>query len=352
MRRRFRGTASRAPSGTGLACRRPAAGTGARHRAQARSNTVDRLEEIVAGPRMEGNTLPDDVAYQTLDTRASSNWRRGFLLVRDLHPGGGLQVAGRETGNPGLAGTARSPPKPTDIIVRACPRSSREPPSPSGSSGSSASRCLRWPPAPTPRSATPEPDSEHRTPFQRDRDRIVHSKAFRRLKHKTQVFIAPEGDHYRTRLTHTLEASGSPATWPGAGPQRGPHRGDLARPRPRPPALRPHRGGGARRVRPRALGERLSPQRAFTACGGEDRGAQPHRARCATGIRHHTGPERPQTLEGRIVRVVDRIAYINHDIDDAIRAGVLRFEELPQRGDRAARLHGLGADRDAGGATC
>src|SRR6187399_3495648 len=54
----------------------------------------------------------------------------------------------------------------------------------------------------------PEPDSDHRTPFQRDRDRIVHSKAFRRLKHKTQVFIAPEGDHYRTRLTHTLEASG------------------------------------------------------------------------------------------------------------------------------------------------
>ena len=54
----------------------------------------------------------------------------------------------------------------------------------------------------------PEPDSDHRTPFQRDRDRIVHSKAFRRLKHKTQVFISPEGDHYRTRLTHTLEASG------------------------------------------------------------------------------------------------------------------------------------------------
>src|ERR687898_2936059 len=56
--------------------------------------------------------------------------------------------------------------------------------------------------------AEPEPDSDHRTPFQRDRDRIVHSKAFRRLKHKTQVFIAPEGDHYRTRLTHTLEACG------------------------------------------------------------------------------------------------------------------------------------------------
>ena len=58
------------------------------------------------------------------------------------------------------------------------------------------------------RRRVPEPDSDHRTPFQRDRDRIVHSKAFRRLKHKTQVFISPEGDHYRTRLTHTLEACG------------------------------------------------------------------------------------------------------------------------------------------------
>src|SRR5918998_119267 len=120
----------------------------------------------------------------------------------------------------------------------------------------------------------PEPGSDHRTPFQRDRDRIVHSKAFRRLKHKTQVFIAPEGDHYRTRLTHTLETCGI-----------------------------------ARNVA-RALGlnEDLTE---------------------AIGILRHTGPEPPATLEGRIVRVVDRIAYINHDIDDAIRAGVLSFEDLP-----------------------
>jgi dGTPase len=176
----------------------------------------------------------------------------------------------------------------------------------------------------------PEPDSDHRTPFQRDRDRIVHSKAFRRLKHKTQVFIAPEGDHYRTRLTHTLEACG------------------IAR-------------GVARAL---ALNEDLTE-----AIGlGHDLGHPPFghtgeavldacmRERWGSGFRHnehslhvvdkierlnltapvrdgilrHTGPEPPHTLEGRIVRLVDRVAYINHDIDDAIRAGVLRFEDLPR----------------------
>ena len=193
----------------------------------------------------------------------------------------------------------------------------------------------------------PEPDSDHRTPFQRDRDRIVHSKAFRRLKHKTQVFIAPEGDHYRTRLTHTLEASG------------------IAR-------------GVARAL---GLNEDLTE-----AIGlGHDLGHPPFghtgeavldacvRERWGSGFRHnehslrvvekierlnltapvrdgilrHTGPEPPDTLEGRIVRLVDRVAYINHDIDDAIRAGVLRFEDLPRGRDRAARRDGLGADRDA-----
>ena len=175
-----------------------------------------------------------------------------------------------------------------------------------------------------------EPDSHHRTPFQRDRDRIVHTKAFRRLKHKTQVFIAPEGDHYRTRLTHTLEACG------------------IAR-------------GVARAL---GLNEDLTE-----AIGlGHDLGHPPFghtgeavldactRERWGSGFRHnehslrvvekierlnltapvregilrHTGPEPPHTLEGRIVRLVDRVAYINHDIDDAIRAGVLHFEDLPR----------------------
>jgi dGTPase len=177
--------------------------------------------------------------------------------------------------------------------------------------------------------AEQEPDSDHRTPFQRDRDRIVHSKAFRRLKHKTQVFIAPEGDHYRTRLTHTLEASGI-----------------------------------ARNVA-RAL--RLNEDLTEAVSLGHDLGHPPFghlgeavldecvRSRWGLAFRHnehslrvverierlnltdpvrdgilrHTGPELPASLEGRIVRVVDRIAYINHDIDDAIRAGVLELEDLP-----------------------
>jgi dGTPase len=174
-----------------------------------------------------------------------------------------------------------------------------------------------------------EPDSDHRTPFQRDRDRIVHSKSFRRLKHKTQVFIAPEGDHYRTRLTHTLETCGI-----------------------------------ARNVA-RALG--LNEDLTEAIGLGHDLGHPPFghvgeevldscvRERWGHGFRHnehslrtvdeierlnlteqvrdgilrHTGPEAPATLEGRILKLVDRIAYINHDIDDAIRAGVLSFDALP-----------------------
>jgi dGTPase len=176
----------------------------------------------------------------------------------------------------------------------------------------------------------PEDDCSLRTPFQRDRDRIVHSKAFRRLKHKTQVFVAPEGDHYRTRLTHTLEVTQISRT--------------VAR------ALQ--------------LNEDL-----VEAIGlGHDVGHPPFghigeavldacsRERFARGFRHNehslrvvdvledlnlTAPVRdgilchssgagePATLEGRIVRLVDRIAYINHDIDDAVRAGVLSVSDLP-----------------------
>src|SRR5918996_19640 len=134
----------------------------------------------------------------------------------------------------------------------------------------------------------PEPDSDHRTPFQRDRDRIVHSKAFRRLKHKTQVFIAPEGDHYRTRLTHTLETC------------------------------------GIARTVARALGLNEDSLRTVDQIERINLTEQ-----VRDGILHHTGPEPPATLEGRVLRLVDRIAYINHDIDDAIRAGILRFEQLP-----------------------
>lgn len=174
-----------------------------------------------------------------------------------------------------------------------------------------------------------EPMCDVRTIYQRDRDRILHSKSFRRLKQKTQVFLSPEGDHYRTRLTHTLEVSQTART--------------IAR------ALR--------------LNEELTEAIAL----GHDLGHTPfghagERALnevCSTGFKHneqsirvverlekkgkglnltfevrdgilnHKTTGEPSTLEGKIVQLADKIAYINHDIDDAIRGGILREEELP-----------------------
>ena len=191
------------------------------------------------------------------------------------------------------------------------------------------------------RRARPEPDSAVRTPFQRDRDRIVHSKAFRRLKHKTQVFIDPEGDHYRTRLTHTLETCGIARTVAralglnedlteaiGLGHDLG-----------HPPFG--HLGEGIldRLVRSRyrrRFRHNEHSLRVVEHLAGEGPGlnlTEPVR----DGILRHTGDELPGTLEGRIVRLVDRIAYINHDIDDAVRAGVLAAEDLP-----AAEIAALG----------
>jgi dGTPase len=178
-----------------------------------------------------------------------------------------------------------------------------------------------------------------RTPFQRDRDRILHSKPFRRLKGKTQVFIDPAGDHYRTRMTHTLETT------------------------------------GIARVVARAL--RLNEDLTEAIGLGHDMGHPPFghageeqldsclRDRFGTGFRHneqslriaeelnltaevrdgiltHTGEREPATLEGKIVRLVDRVAYINHDIDDAIRWGLLTHADLPREeiellGDRGSK---------------
>jgi dGTPase len=175
----------------------------------------------------------------------------------------------------------------------------------------------------------PEPDSDHRTPFQRDRDRVVHSKAFRRLKHKTQVFIAPEGDHYRTRLTHTLETCGIAR--------------NVARALGLNEDLTEAIGLGHDLGHPPFghIGEEVLDERSQRHWGMAFRHNE-HSLRVVErieplnltepvrdGILRHTGAEPPATLEGRIVRVVDRIAYINHDIDDALRAGVLRFEDLP-----------------------
>jgi dGTPase len=176
----------------------------------------------------------------------------------------------------------------------------------------------------------PEEDSAVRTPFQRDRDRIVHSKAFRRLKHKTQVFIAPEGDHYRTRLTHTLEVTQVSRT--------------VAR------ALRLNED----LVEAIGLGHDLGHppfghigEEALDEALAADGGFRhfEHSLRVVDvleplnlcrpvrdGILCHSGrAPLPATLEGRIVRLVDRVAYINHDIDDALRAGVLDPATLPER---------------------
>ena len=175
----------------------------------------------------------------------------------------------------------------------------------------------------------PEPEREDRTCYQRDADRILHSRSFRRLMHKTQVFLQPEGDHYRTRMTHTLE---------------------VAR---------------IARTIARALG--LNEDLTEAAAMGHDLGHTPfgHAGEAALtevmgvpfrhneqslrvvdrlekngqglnltwevrrGILCHSGEELPETLEGRVVRLSDRIAYINHDIDDAMRAGILKNEDIP-----------------------
>ncbi len=178
-----------------------------------------------------------------------------------------------------------------------------------------------------------EPDSGVRTPFQRDRDRIVHSKAFRRLKHKTQVFISPEGDHYRTRLTHTLEVCGIARTVARALALNE----DLAEA----VALghdlgHPPFGHIGETVLDECLRQtygirfrhNVHSLRTVERLERDGMGLNlTHQVR--DGILNHTGPNRPATPEARIVKLVDRVAYINHDIDDALRAGVLRAEQLP-----------------------
>ncbi len=175
-----------------------------------------------------------------------------------------------------------------------------------------------------------EPKCDIRTDFQRDRDRIIHSKAFRRLKHKTQVFLSPESDHYRTRLTHTLEVAQIART--------------LSR------ALRlnedlteaialghdlghtPFGHAGER-----ALNELLPfgfthYEQSVRVCERLEKDGKGLNLtyEVLNGIERHTKGEFAETLEGKIVRYSDRIAYINHDIDDAIRAGVISGEQIPK----------------------
>ncbi len=166
-----------------------------------------------------------------------------------------------------------------------------------------------------------------RTCFQRDRDRIIHSKAFRRLAHKTQVFLSPEGDHYRTRLTHTLEVSQIARTIAlGLGVNQ-----DLTEA----VAL----GHDLGHTPFGHAGERVLNQlleSGFRHYEHSVRVAQVLEKLNLTyevtdGILHHTGGEEAFTTEGRIVRYADRIAYINHDIDDAITARVLSEDDIPEK---------------------
>ncbi len=176
----------------------------------------------------------------------------------------------------------------------------------------------------------PEAPCDIRTDYQRDRDRIIHCKAFRRMKHKTQVFLAPAGDHYRTRLTHTLEVAQIART--------------IAK------ALRMNEdlteaialGHDLGHTPFGHAGERILNE----ICEGgfthyeqsvriveriEKDGAGLNLTReVKDGIRNHRTSGRPSTMEGKIVRLSDKIAYINHDIDDAIRAGILNEEMLPE----------------------
>ena len=176
-----------------------------------------------------------------------------------------------------------------------------------------------------------EEEREHdvRTCFQRDTDRIVHSKAFRRLMHKTQVFLSPEGDHYRTRMTHTLEVTRISRTITQAlGLNE-----DLAEAIAMGPDLgHTPFGHAGEDALSRCLGQpfRHNEQslRVVDILERDGQGLNlTHEVRL--GILGHTGPHIPETLEGQVVRRSDQIAYVNHDIDDAIRAGILTDDDIP-----------------------
>jgi dGTPase len=178
-----------------------------------------------------------------------------------------------------------------------------------------------------------EEECRLRTPFQRDRDRIVHCKTFRRLKYKTQVFIDPKGDHYRTRLTHTLETAGISRTVARALRLNEDLTEAIALGHDLGHAPFGHTGEEALdRVLVERFGRRFRHNeqslRVVEVLERDGRGLN-LTEETRDGILHHTGPGGPATLEGKIVRLVDRVAYINHDIDDALRAGLLSPEDLP-----------------------
>ena len=176
----------------------------------------------------------------------------------------------------------------------------------------------------------PEESCPMRTEFQRDRDRIMHSKAFRRLKNKTQVFLAPQGDHYRTRMTHTLDVM------------------QIARSIARVLRLNedlteaialghdlghtPFGHAGERTLSRLSGGKFRHNEQSVRVCEvieKDGRGLNLTKE-VKDGILNHRSGGKPSTLEGKVVMFADKIAYVNHDIDDAIRAGVLKEGDLPK----------------------
>jgi dGTPase len=179
----------------------------------------------------------------------------------------------------------------------------------------------------------PEEPCTLRTPYQRDRDRIVHSKSFRRLKHKTQVFIAPEGDHYRTRLTHTLEVSGIARTAARALRLNEDLAEAIALGHDLGHTPFGHAGEGVIDQMLRNLGaegfqHNEQSARVVEVLENDGRGLN-LTWEVRDGIRHHSGDVQPATLEAKIVHLADRIAYVNHDIDDALRAELITPADLP-----------------------
>lgn len=214
-----------------------------------------------------------------------------------------------------------------------------------------------------------------RNDYQRDRDKILHSKSFRRLSHKTQVFLAAEGDHYRTRLTHTLEVAQIARTIARAlglnedlteaislghdlGHTPFGHAGEEALSRCLARHGRTPREDDAGGERPGLL-YRHNEQSLRVVERIENGGAGLNLTpEVRDGILHHTGPVRAETLEGRVVATADRIAYVNHDIDDAIRAGILSEGDLPASthavlgSDHSARIETLVVDMVQTSASC
>ncbi len=188
----------------------------------------------------------------------------------------------------------------------------------------------------------PEEECPVRTAFQRDRDRIIHCSSFRRLKHKTQVFLSPEGDHYRTRLTHTLEVSQIARTISGALMLNGDLTEAIALGHDLGHTPFGHAGERAlNEVCPSGF-KHYSQSLRVVDCLEKDGKGLNLTFEVRNGIERHTNGEQAATLEGRVVRLADRVAYINHDIDDATVAGIMSEDDIP-----LAIRHELGTSKSA-----